>query len=544
MPVDLYDAIDTLDLAIVRAQEIAASDRLREIADVASRARRRLGYLGRTVLIALAGGTGAGKSSLLNALAGDTVAPAGRRRPTTDQPLAWIPRVPEPGLVRLLDDLGVEHRVGHDQGDALAIIDLPDFDSIEERHRAGVEYLLPRVDAIVWVLDPEKYNDRVVHEGYLRPLRRYENQFAFVLNQVDRLDASQRGQVVEDLRATLRRDGIATPTLFETAADPVSGPRLGIDEFSGYLAEFYESKRVVVGKLIQDLGAAGEEVASITEVVPGSGLDYDRRWGQARGVAVEALTEAIAGGSVRTAAVDAGERMARRSAGGPIGRVSGAIRRSRVGRALGAGQEQEAIVEESRGWRARPGLEAATAALTGVVTDLSFEAGGPFGLELRRRFDADRIERDLRGAAEGVTGSADGVPTVAGRWWWPVASVIQWLVLLAVIGSAIWAWARPEVLSRGEWPWPVIVGAAAVLLGVGVASAVRWSGRKAGLDALSRYRSAVVETLSAAIDRRIGVPLRTVMRSRAELAGALTELALILERMKDVSPRLHRYKSE
>src|SRR5665811_904455 len=116
MASDLGKALDMLDLAVAKARFISRDDRLEPYALVARQARKRVGYLGETVVLALVGGTGVGKSSLLNAIAGTSVAPAGRIRPTTDLPLAWIPSEPEPGLVRLLDDLGIDERVGHVTG--------------------------------------------------------------------------------------------------------------------------------------------------------------------------------------------------------------------------------------------------------------------------------------------------------------------------------------------------------------------------------------------------------------------------------------------
>jgi hypothetical protein len=38
----------------------------------------------------------------------------------------------------------------------------------EEEHRVEVDRLLDLVDLMVWVLDPQKYADKVVHERYLR----------------------------------------------------------------------------------------------------------------------------------------------------------------------------------------------------------------------------------------------------------------------------------------------------------------------------------------------------------------------------------------
>ena len=73
---------------------------------MAARVRERRGFLGDTLVVALAGGTGSGKSSLLNAIAGRRIAEAGVLRPTTEQALAWIPTDPEPGLVELLGSVG------------------------------------------------------------------------------------------------------------------------------------------------------------------------------------------------------------------------------------------------------------------------------------------------------------------------------------------------------------------------------------------------------------------------------------------------------
>ena len=57
----------------------------------------------------LAGGRdGVGKSSLLNALAGATVSMGMVRRPTTSEPVAWVPAADRDGLAPLLAWLGVD----------------------------------------------------------------------------------------------------------------------------------------------------------------------------------------------------------------------------------------------------------------------------------------------------------------------------------------------------------------------------------------------------------------------------------------------------
>ena len=99
---ELRDLIDRFDRLVAVSAGLVPDEALAAAAEVGRRARDRRGYLGESVVVALAGGTGSGKSSLVNALANEVVAESGAQRPTTYDPLAWIPVNPEPGLVRLL----------------------------------------------------------------------------------------------------------------------------------------------------------------------------------------------------------------------------------------------------------------------------------------------------------------------------------------------------------------------------------------------------------------------------------------------------------
>ena len=138
---------------------------------VVRRAGRRLGLGVEATVVALAGPTGAGKSTLFNALAGTELARASHRRPTTSAATAAIW-----GDVgdELLDWLEVPRRHGL-AGDpaGLVLLDLPDFDSVERSHRVEVQRVVALADLMVWVVDPQKYADGVLHEHYLRPLARY-----------------------------------------------------------------------------------------------------------------------------------------------------------------------------------------------------------------------------------------------------------------------------------------------------------------------------------------------------------------------------------
>ena len=70
--------------------------------------------------------------------------------------------------------------------------------------RARVDQLLPRVDAVLWVTDLEKYQDAVLHDTYLhRWVGRLARQ-AIVINKIDRVGATDRERLRADLAGQLR----------------------------------------------------------------------------------------------------------------------------------------------------------------------------------------------------------------------------------------------------------------------------------------------------------------------------------------------------
>ncbi|NIR36403.1 MAG: dGTPase, partial [Actinobacteria bacterium] len=127
---DLITVVEELDLVVSLAAGHVHPDEVYEARTVAEWARARAGHLGSTLVLALVGGTGSGKSSLLNALAGEAIASTSPVRPHTTEPLAWIPAEAEPSLTHLLDRLGVERRVPHSRFAHLAVLDMTDVDSV------------------------------------------------------------------------------------------------------------------------------------------------------------------------------------------------------------------------------------------------------------------------------------------------------------------------------------------------------------------------------------------------------------------------------
>jgi energy-coupling factor transporter ATP-binding protein EcfA2 len=235
--------------------------------------------------IALAGATGSGKSSLFNALSGARLADSGPRRPTTAQPLACTWEASREGDADgLLDRLGIppsaRRFVRADPAgsrhplEGLVLIDLPDHDSVAEGHREQVNELLRLVDAVVWVLDPEKYADAVLHERYLRPLAGYAEVTFVVLNQTDRLPGEAKDAVLDDLRRLLDEDGVALGEHGEPGARVLATSSLagdGVGELRRQLADFAASRRAAALRLSADLDRAVKRLRPVcAELGPGA----------------------------------------------------------------------------------------------------------------------------------------------------------------------------------------------------------------------------------------------------------------------------------
>ena len=523
---ELDRLLDSLDLAVGRASEVVDPADLAGPAEAARHARRRIGFLGESIVVALAGGTGSGKSSLLNAIAGEEVAKAGHIRPTTSQPLAWIPSQPEPGLVRLLDDMEIFDRVGHDQPTPYVIIDMPDTDSVVGTHRETFERLLPRVDAVLWVVDPEKYNDRILHHEYLQPLAGYADQFMFVVNQIDRLQPNELQAILFDFERRLADDGIHKPIVIPVAADPPGGQVEGVGHLMSLVRDRLATKNAAIAKLVTDIKEAGREVARLAGLRHGASLGYDERWAETRDQVSNMLLDLVAGPDLHAVAEREGSAVAERAACGPLGSVLVAARATVLGRVLGLVPEQAALEKSTEAWQNRPGLEAAQAKLDGFVGDLAFAAGGPFGRVLRERFDDSTLEEGVVRAVELARhrSEIDLEPPVLG--WWTAVRWVKWVLAAAFVAGAVWAWAVPTSIERGSWPGPLMLMLGALLIGLLLSRLVDVSGRRQGRLLATAYRADLSESMGNALSRAVGTPLRSLLRSRAELEGALAQVAL------------------
>jgi hypothetical protein len=502
-----------LDEAIEAANALG----LETAAAVATRdtAHERLGFPSNTYILALVGGTGVGKSTLLNAIAGENVSPASARRPTTSDAVAWVPSSRGRELAGLLRWLGVSEVREH-VGGALAevaVLDLPDFDSIVPEHRDRVDGLLPRVDAVAWIVDPEKYMDHVIHGGYLREFAPRIRRQIVVLNRSDLLSPADASRVTEDLRGQLRRDGAGDIEVVATRAKEGAG---GIDELRKWLDSGVEAKRVVVSRVAAEAREAVRELAAGAGVVGGTNdplIEPGRREGALASVARGVLAVVDIAGLERQA-IAATRFAARRRGAGPFGHLTSAIYRL-AGRARTSADPAGFLNRwQLRGTLApaiEPLRELITSTLPSVPAPLRgalATLGAPASIEHRL---AETVDRSLAGEA-----ATFRVPTSA---LWSVIGATQYAVTAFLIFSVLWfvslfvihdaPVSSINVPYLGPVPTPVALLAVTLLVGYVLAKLLQlhagWLGRRwakrVGVRITGDVRQRVVDELLVPLDR-------------------------------------------
>lgn len=544
--------------------EATAADRARRVVD---KAFERSNIAGDHTVVALAGATGSGKSSLFNSLVGEPVATIGARRPTTSTPSAAV--WGESSAAELLDWLGVDTRHGvrpatdepdepgepdratdratdrddasggaDARGDALALdglvlLDLPDFDSREASHRLEAERVLELVDVFVWVTDPQKYADARLHDEFVSLLSQHDAVTLAVLNQADRLPESAVGAISGDLARLLEADGVAGAQVIATST--VTGAGLAelrqrlADAVAGHAASRRRLRADVVGAataLRRDV--ADREVA--VDLLPRTALDG----ALARAAGVPIVLDAVARDYRREAFAHTGWLFARWTKGF----AADPLRRLRLDQTGGRPpipvDIQRSDVRAVLGRSSIPAPSVSTVSAVDVATR-GFVRIAAEGLPVRwTQAVEDAVDRGDGALSDALDQAVVSTSLRARRpFWWLFVNVVQWTLGLVAVAGLVWLavlWAvglfgfpRPDTATVGIVPLPALLLVGGLVLGLALGGLARWWARVG-----ARHRKNVVaKRLAAAVaivgDERVVRPVAEVLGRHRETRGHLDE---------------------
>lgn len=516
-------AAETLGLETAQARAVART------------IEERGGYPGELYVLGLAGGTGVGKSSLLNAIAGGEVSPAGARRPTTTAPVALLPAEYGAQAAPLLEWLGgAEARTwagdGAADGAGVAIVDLPDLDSVEPAHAARVDAVLPRIDAVVWVTDPEKYDDAVLHDRYLRRWMPRLARQVLVVNKSDRLAREDVRRVCDDLRARLRAEGLPEVPVLGVSARNDPAP------LREWLLDGVSAKEIVRARLQQSALDAVRALAAAAGAADPSAPDpliAPTLGDQAAALSSDALLDLLGPRGLRDQAKAAVWTEARSRGGGPIERARTLLER-------GSGLTAQRADPEGylRRWRERGSLDRATAPVRQVLLTAAGALPAPLRPNVLAGADPAVVGARLTRGLDAVVRSAAVARDRPHSRLWPAFGLLQLAATASVVGGAIWvvvlfavAGATPtgsvDLPVLGPMPTPAALILVGLLSWFALDRLLHWQAHRLG----DRWADAILEQVSpgvsACVAEVIDARLASLDEARAALWSALRELERI-----------------
>jgi GTP-binding protein EngB required for normal cell division len=531
---DVADRLDGLAAAVSAGRGRIDEEILAPAEMLTGRAAERLTLSGEHTIVALAGATGSGKSSLFNSLTDLELAGVGVRRPTTSWALAcaWGPD----GAQGLLEWMGIparhqvsrmsmlDHSTEDTKLDGLVLLDLPDHDSTEVSHHLEMDRLIKYADLLVWVLDPQKYADAAIHDRYIRPMASYSDVTLVVLNQIDRIPFEQRERALTDVRRILAEEGLPDVPVIGVSATRGDG----VEELKRELASRIRAKSSAKARLASDIAAAAgviEQVGGSAEAAGISAADrqaLDDTLVECAGV--PQLVDAIAASTQRRAVLHTGWPFARwigRLGHDPLEELEldGDLSLSSLARTAlpEAGNVQRASAELA----IRDVAEKASAGLARPWRDAVRDASSRPGEDIVGELDA------------AIHASSVDVARPAA--WWRIVHAVQILGVVAIVAGLLWLLAQavasftsldlPDLGEVAGVPTAAIVVVGAVIGGIVLAGLSRVlagiGGRRKARRADEALRAAIASVAAERVVTPIEAELASYRTYRSGIVSAL-----------------------
>jgi hypothetical protein len=320
-----------------------------------------------------------------------------------------------------------------------------------------------------------------------------------VLNHIDEVPAARRESMIADLRRLLDADGLAGVTLVATSAKE----GIGIDELRSAIVARVKDKATTRSRIATDVAQVAGEVRAVSGDAPPPKLSERDQ---------TELHDAIADAAGVPVVVDAVHKAtmlrARRATGWPLTAWLSRLRPDPLKRLhLDLGTTGRDLVSQARSSLpdANQIQEARIeSAVRGLSDRLSEGLTRPWGSAMRRASTSrlgeleDRLDRAVGGVDLGVA----RIP-----WWTRLVRAVQWVLLLAAVGGALWLGAlavlsylkisEPATPELAALPLPTVLLVGGVGLGILLAllsrALVGRTARRRARTAERRLRAAVDE---------------------------------------------------
>ncbi|SPT54075.1 GTPase Era [Actinomyces bovis] len=500
---------------------------------------------------ALLGATGSGKSSLFNALLGQEVARTAVTRPTTTKPLAAVPAATATQAkeaTALLDWLGVDERAevttapgAAALGSGTVLLDLPDIDSDAREHRVITEGMSQLVDVLVWVLDPEKYADALVHRDFLSQLYEHARVTLVVLNQVDRLAPADRQDVLADLARLLNQEGLGSSALLAVSARTGEG----LEALREQIAQVAQARTARDERLSADVRHWATQLSDQLGIKATSGSGQSQAEGAATepwdalrqaaraAASVELVSQAVSGSYRRSAQLRVGWiplRWLARLRKDPL----------RVLHLLKDQPKRSATAESGRDVVVgRSSLPAPSAAAAGTLRTSAHNCAAAALAALPENWAAEVLARSdqralkLPEALDRAVVSTD-LESGKGPNWWKLANSFQWLSLVTALVGGAWLLglhlARSYLLVKvsppmlGRLPYPTVLLGIGLLSGLLLAVLGTLLARIGARRVAARVHKRLYKAADAVVQEQVIAPLHEELYSWDELTSSILEL--------------------